>query len=213
MSTSVWIGSRGLLHTGSKQPAMPASKPQPVEQPAGEPVFPNPAEPEPEKIDPAGPKHRPRRKPGISDAEEFMRIQQAWANKLPLDEDPTIPKEIIMRPVRTHTQAMMRKIISNDTLIRMQRKYDWSAGGVRRYLDKKMSEQNIIKQRFIPMRHGVLGPDLATAHFVTHRGGRVKFVGHAEWFTSDEPLPKKFDENYLIEKVDATSKCLPECLS
>lgn len=192
---------------------MTAPKPQPddddgkhrshvLEQPAAVP----PSSPEEEATFADGSKLHPRRRPGITDLEEFMRIQKAWESKLPLDEDPTTSHHAYTRPVRSHTHATMRKLISNDTLIKVQRKYDWSWDGFRRYVERNQRMLNLKRQRFISLRHGVLGPDLATAHFITHRGGRVKFVGHSEWFTDDEPLPKKFDDNYLIEKVDATSE-------
>lgn len=56
------------------------------------------------------------------------------------------------------------------------------------------------------MRHGILGPDLAAAHFIIFRLGRVKFCGHSEWFTPEQAdkLPEKFDENWLVQKIDAT---------
>ena len=209
------MSGRGLLHTGSKQPAMPATKAQPSHDPVEEHEFEHalPSEPSREKEESKGKaKHGPRRRPGITDVDEFMRIQKAWENKLPLDEDPNIPEHAVRRPVQSHTSAMLRKVSSNEMLIRMQRKYDYSYDGIRRYVERNSRQLALEKQRFISMRHGVLGPDLATAHFITHRGGRVKFVGHSEWFTDDEPLPKKFDENYLVEKVDATSKCLHDCL-
>ncbi|XP_047114430.1 uncharacterized protein LOC124794816 isoform X1 [Schistocerca piceifrons] len=41
-------------------------------------------------------------------------------------------------------------------------------------------------QRFIPERHDILGCDLATAHFIVHRGGSVKFCDHSEWIKKDE---------------------------
>ena len=153
-----------------------------------------------------GPRHRVRRRPGITDFSDFMEIQEAWSRKLPLDEDPSIPQEVVKRPVRTHTQAMMHRLISNDALIALQRKYDYSFGGIRRMYERFKETRAIFNQRFIPMRHGVLGPDLASAHFVTYRGGRVKFVGHSEWFTDESNLPNKFDENFLVQAIDATSK-------
>jgi hypothetical protein len=141
-----------------------------------------------------------------------MRIQKAWENKLPIDEDPDVPEEAVRRPEWTHTTATLRKILSNETVIKMQRKYDWSYGGMQRWVNRKKRENAMQRQRFIPQRHASLGPDLATAHFVTFRGGRVKFVGHAEWFTTDTDLPPKFDENYLIEKVDASGMSVLTCV-
>ncbi|KRY00183.1 Protein disulfide-isomerase [Trichinella pseudospiralis] len=36
-------------------------------------------------------------------------------------------------------------------------------------------------QRFLPERHLLLGPDLAAAHFIVHRGGAVKFFNDSRW--------------------------------
>lgn len=168
---------------------------------------PKPLPPDPEPVSrEEAPKHQPRRRPGITNVDEFMKIQEAWSNKLPLDDDPTVPDWVVTRPTRSHTDAMTRKMFSNKAMIRLQRSYDTSTAGIRRWWQRLQKENVVKRQKFIPLRHGILGPDLAAGHFVTHRGGRVKFVGHAEWFTDDEVLPKRFDENYLIERMDCTSE-------
>lgn len=209
LSCSTRMNGRMLLHTGRSQPAMPATKSSPENQEHerdlkyGESQTPD--APDTRQRHEA-PKFQPRRKPGITNFDDFMKVQEAWCNKLPLDEDPTVPEWVVKRPIRMHTDATIRKMYSNETMILMQRRYDWSPAGVRRWFERKQKAVAIERQKFIPLRHGILGPDLATGHFITHRGGRVKFVGHTEWFTDDEVLPKSFDENYLIERVDATSE-------
>jgi len=51
-----------------------------------------------------------------------------------------------------------------------------------------------------------LGADLATAHFLVHRGGRVKFRGDDYWTERNEKgsyqLPNKYDPHYVLEAVD-----------
>lgn len=61
-------------------------------------------------------------------------------------------------------------------------------------------------QEFIPHRHEILGASLATAHFIVHRGGKVKFKNSNFWVelnkdgTSD--LPNEYEPYYIIEAVD-----------
>ena len=40
--------------------------------------------------------------------------------------------------------------------------------------------------RYIAERHLFLGPDLAAAHFLVHRGAAIKFVGDDTWYRRDE---------------------------
>lgn len=64
-------------------------------------------------------------------------------------------------------------------------------------------------QRYIEERHDILGSDLATAHFIVHRGGSVKFVNHPEWIKKDEKgeygLPNKYVPNLYLEAIDASN--------
>jgi hypothetical protein len=80
---------------------------------------------------------------------------------------------------------------------------------------KKLKQSfNVIKirtqrqtQLFIPERHEILGNDLAAAHFLVFRGGKVKFVG-GPWIkmkdemTMTSPVPNRYDPNFLMEAVD-----------
>jgi hypothetical protein len=43
-----------------------------------------------------------------------------------------------------------------------------------------------LPNRFIAERHLYLGPDLAAAHFLVHRGAAVKFIGNDVWFKRDD---------------------------
>lgn len=64
-------------------------------------------------------------------------------------------------------------------------------------------------QRFRPERHKVLGADLAAAHFIVFRGGRVRFKGKTFWTKEDEKgscdLPTVYDHRYILEAVDASN--------
>ncbi|XP_039289037.1 distal membrane-arm assembly complex protein 2-like [Nilaparvata lugens] len=75
---------------------------------------------------------------------------------------------------------------------------------------KEMKKYNMIEtQRYREDRHETLGNDLAVAHFIVYRGGRVKFYGHNHWIKTVknedyyENLPKSFDPTMFLEAVDA----------
>ena len=61
---------------------------------------------------------------------------------------------------------------------------------------------------YLPQRAKMLGSDLAAAHFVAFRGGKVKFQGQDEWHAmeknSDElpTLPRFYDPNWKTEALD-----------
>ncbi|XP_053203144.1 distal membrane-arm assembly complex protein 2-like [Panonychus citri] len=65
--------------------------------------------------------------------------------------------------------------------------------------------KDIIAQKFNPKRTGILGPDLAASHFITYRGGRVKFVGSDTWVSTDIVLPKVMDTAFKVERIDASA--------
>ncbi|XP_015786132.1 distal membrane-arm assembly complex protein 2 [Tetranychus urticae] len=69
----------------------------------------------------------------------------------------------------------------------------------------RQKTRDIIQQRFDPKRTGILGPDLAASHFITYRGGKVKFVGSDKWISSDIELPNKMDTAFKVEKLDASN--------
>jgi len=81
---------------------------------------------------------------------------------------------------------------------------------IKKWKDKEVEEHELLKQRFIPERHNILGYDLATAHFVVYRGGRVKFAGTDKWISKPEDvvicedLPKKYVEGMFLEAIDAS---------
>ncbi|XP_064483810.1 distal membrane-arm assembly complex protein 2-like [Ornithodoros turicata] len=69
-------------------------------------------------------------------------------------------------------------------------------------------EKRVYDQRYIPERHGILGPDLAAAAFLLHRGASVKFVGKEEWYKKKEDeetgLPIRHEEGWNLEAIDAS---------
>ncbi|XP_051162264.1 distal membrane-arm assembly complex protein 2 [Leptopilina boulardi] len=74
------------------------------------------------------------------------------------------------------------------------------------YTEKLVEKEN---QKYIPERLNILGSDLAVAHFLIHRGGKVKFRNNDNWFEmiNNKPpnLPAKFDPKYIISAVDCSN--------
>ncbi|GFR25394.1 distal membrane-arm assembly complex protein 2 [Trichonephila clavata] len=93
----------------------------------------------------------------------------------------------------------------------VQRNWTWADIKHARKL-KKMKEMQE-NQKYISTRHRILGPDLATAHFIIARGGKVKFKGHEEWVTFEHLLKEKIPSSYVpgfyVEELDASN--LPLC--
>ncbi|RWS02554.1 atp synthase subunit s-like protein [Dinothrombium tinctorium] len=85
----------------------------------------------------------------------------------------------------------------------LSKRYDFSPGGIRRWFTRKEYSYRRQSQLFIPERHGILGPDLAVAHFLLHRKGKVKFKGDPEWHTDYKKLPIKFEKDYHVSAIDA----------
>ena len=65
-------------------------------------------------------------------------------------------------------------------------------------------------QEYIKERAEFLGPELATAHFVCYRGGKVRFHGEEQWIAKDpdsdlmENLPNIYVDFYKMEAVDCS---------
>ena len=70
------------------------------------------------------------------------------------------------------------------------------------------------RYRYVMERHRVLGPDLATAHFVIARGGAVKLVGQDDWVEQKNnrvPLPNVFVPEMFVEAIDASNTQMMYC--
>ncbi|KRZ16986.1 Protein disulfide-isomerase [Trichinella pseudospiralis] len=88
-----------------------------------------------------------------------------------------------------------------------------------RYLDLSPSTirqyyryENLISlqydQRFLPERHLLLGPDLAAAHFIVHRGGAVKFFNDSRWHRVNSKGEYVLPGRKLPEGIDASNMAL-----
>lgn len=65
----------------------------------------------------------------------------------------------------------------SDKTLRMQevsKPLDWSVGNLKKAHQKRLRAFEILSQSFIQDRHRILGNDLAAAHFIVARGGKVR---------------------------------------
>lgn len=85
---------------------------------------------------------------------------------------------------------------------------DHSFDNMRRYLRYEHFQHLQYDQRFIPERLLFLGPDLAAAHFLVHRGAAIKFVGDDAWIKKSKKgrydLPGRRVPDLYIEAIDAS---------
>uniref|UniRef100_A0A0N5A9C0 ATP synthase subunit s-like protein n=1 Tax=Syphacia muris TaxID=451379 RepID=A0A0N5A9C0_9BILA len=85
---------------------------------------------------------------------------------------------------------------------------DHSFDNMRRYMRYEHFQHLQYDQRFIPERHLFLGPDLAAAYFLVHRGAAVKFVGDDVWIKRNKwgryKLPPRRVPDLYLEAVDAS---------
>ncbi|PAV86557.1 hypothetical protein WR25_11947 [Diploscapter pachys] len=85
---------------------------------------------------------------------------------------------------------------------------DHSYDNIRRTRNYENFQVMQYDQRMIPERLLFLGPDLAAAHFLVHRGAAVKFLGENAWIKKDKwgnySLPGRKVPGLFIEAIDAS---------
>lgn len=93
-----------------------------------------------------------------------------------------------------------------DYLRVMQTPIDLSPSAIKRWYERRMIQDEEVRQTFNQERYEILGPDLAAAHFVVFRGGAVRFYNEKEWVRRKEDgnyvLPKKFLPGLYVEAID-----------
>jgi len=92
-----------------------------------------------------------------------------------------------------------------DFVVKMQKPWNWN---FKDFLSERRKKQVLLQgmlQSFIVDRHTILGNDLATAHFLVHRGALVKFTKSPAYVRRDVnmeyPLPDRYDPTYLVEEL------------
>ncbi|XP_076262949.1 distal membrane arm assembly component 2 [Rhynchophorus ferrugineus] len=76
-----------------------------------------------------------------------------------------------------------------------------------KWLVRQQESEEIYLQHYVPQRQKILGPDLAAAHFLLHRGGAVKFQGQNKWIKAingNYELPNTYEKEWILEAIDCT---------
>ncbi|KAI8117311.1 hypothetical protein FF38_03463 [Lucilia cuprina] len=94
---------------------------------------------------------------------------------------------------------------TSDYIIMMQKPINLNPKDWLAMLEKRKEKKERHMQQFMPERHEILGPDLATAHFILHRGGAVKFLNSQNWMKADEngefKLPSTYHAQFKVEAL------------
>lgn len=89
---------------------------------------------------------------------------------------------------------------------RFSQPVDFSPSSIKRWFKLNMEKKERYLQQFIPERHMILGNDLAAAHFLVYRGGRIRFVDEPNWVKMDRDgnynLPNKYVHGLFVEDID-----------
>ncbi|ETN60536.1 hypothetical protein AND_007843 [Anopheles darlingi] len=94
---------------------------------------------------------------------------------------------------------------NSELVEKMQQPINLAPSAIFEWWQKRKASVEAHMQKFIPERHAALGDDLATAHFIVHRGGSVRFRGQNKWIQKDDDdeydLPRKFVQGMVLEEV------------
>ncbi|KAK7060653.1 ATP synthase subunit s-like protein [Halocaridina rubra] len=129
------------------------------------------------------------------------RKKEQWT---PVPEKWTLPKEEWKSFFHYFAPE---KGITIDILHLLQKKIDLSPKAVKQWYQRWKSTKDLIDQSFLPERVSVLGCELAAAHFIVYRGGKVRAKGSNEWIVKDSDdnydLPRHYTPGYFVEAIDA----------
>lgn len=89
--------------------------------------------------------------------------------------DQIFEYQIDEKPHEKLSRPIVKSYISADMKIFLNRKYDFSWASIKRVIERAIHKSETASQKYLTRRHGILGPDLATSHFIIGRGGRVRF--------------------------------------
>ncbi|KAG0710663.1 Distal membrane-arm assembly complex protein 2 [Chionoecetes opilio] len=89
----------------------------------------------------------------------------------------------------------------------LQRGIDFRPSALKKWWGGIQNDATSKDQTFKPDRVAALGFDLGAAHFIVHRGGRVRFKDAKEWVQQDEDgvydLARHYRPGVFIEEIDA----------
>ncbi|XP_069195038.1 distal membrane-arm assembly complex protein 2 isoform X2 [Procambarus clarkii] len=103
---------------------------------------------------------------------------------------------------------MPKKGISPDVVRALQKGIDLRPSAIKNWFKTQKHNYKVIDQSISRERIAVLGFDLAAAHFLVHREGKVRFQGSEVWTQQDEngdyELASHYSPNVFVEAIDAT---------
>ncbi|CEF68537.1 ATP synthase subunit s-like protein [Strongyloides ratti] len=124
----------------------------------------------------------------------------------PEKESDVMPKKDLEDMTRRETGALSIEFLTSHTQMRY---LDHSFDNIKRCKAYEHFQHLQFDQRFIPERLLFLGPDLAAAYFIVHRGGTIKFVGDNAWIRKDKKgrysLPPRRVPGLYLEAIDASN--------
>ncbi|XP_042241409.1 distal membrane-arm assembly complex protein 2-like isoform X2 [Homarus americanus] len=90
----------------------------------------------------------------------------------------------------------------------LQKGIDLRPSAIKEWYKNLRQKINVADQSFKEDRVAVLGFDLAAAHFLVHRGGKVRFKNATIWNQKDEneeyELSRHYIPNIFVEEIDAS---------
>lgn len=120
--------------------------------------------------------------------QSLWREKEADLHQSKVGDDPDKPKKFLWFPTSAPKMT------------------DFSISNIPKWLTNEKVQAIKADQKFVPERHETLGADLAAAHFIIHRSGRIKFKGDTHWRELDEKgkhnLPNTYNPSYLLEAID-----------
>ncbi|XP_058119422.1 distal membrane-arm assembly complex protein 2 [Anopheles ziemanni] len=94
---------------------------------------------------------------------------------------------------------------NSELVEKMQQPINLAPAAILEWWQKRRANIEAHMQKFIPERHATLGDDIATAHFIVHRGGSVRFRGDTQWIKMDDDdqydLPRHHVPGMVLEEV------------
>jgi len=105
-----------------------------------------------------------------------------------------------------------KKGLGIDVVHRLQKGVDLRPQAIKKWYHERKALKNVVTQSYITERVQAVGFDLAAAHFIVHRAGRVRFKGANIWTGQDKngeySLPGHYQEGVYVEAIDASGTSL-----
>ncbi|KAM3723037.1 Distal membrane-arm assembly complex protein [Dirofilaria immitis] len=144
----------------------------------------------------------------VAEEVEEKKVEKSIKNYIKLGDDAYLSPERIEDVLPKKQREDVPNDIEFNTFYTQLRYVDHSLDNLRRFKRYEHFQHLQYDQRFIPERLLFLGPDLAAAHFLVHRGAAVKFVADNVWIKKDDKgnytLPGRKIPGLYIEAIDAS---------